>query len=912
MEKAAEFLEIRKVKKNQYFLHEGEPTGFFAGVIKGKVSIRKTHIFDKKSNQIVIKPLYKIIMIKKPSLGRSSRRMSSNAMFLKNSQDNDNSLDNRNIKNINNKIDKKDSFKKVSFLKKNSKTNFKKTFQKMKSSKITFGNSDERNNNFRIIKEIFDPEKYIVSEEELFRQGEGYCFGEWALIYREPRSASIYTLEDCVFFTLDEIHFKNSFLKSLNNSEYSKKKFALQNFLPFDMMDERQLSIYKNIVPITCKRNEIIFNEGDTSDSIYLIYLGSFTLEKKYGIKQFRVLNLERGSIVGLESIFEGEDSKYKCSLKLSCGFDVGLIFQLRINKLRPYIVNKMRVSFKTNYIVFLKSLNDLYNKNIFILQKMNKEKFEENNGEEGKNDFADLLSENDENVEYNGELFNKNWNSVLNIEPEDKYELLFKECLKKKLYDNHKKDGSLRIFSSKQKNKISEPTTNNNNNSNNLNINIIKYFKNNAKSDMEGINPKTTNSFWTKKLNNLNINEGTQSNRINEAIKQGKKKLNLTEIKKNNVLIEDNEEMGNKISFNDEESIFNNKEKIKKKKNNFNLKTKPLKINKNLLYDTNIIKDNIKNKSVKNNKYITIHFKNSLINNKKYFIQKDFSIINKLNKNIENKKEKKIKNQNSFKRNLSSKKLKNVPTLREYINDKNSLSRNNSLIQNNKNSSIEKNSFNNNNLNINSPISNVKEDKSLFQKINTSNPIKLNQKKQLFNIPLISGRESKKIKFSYEKDFKKAKNINFSNKKYCSIEQNHLTPLSLRTNKLVITFDKENNKSTNTINNNNKKYKIFNKDKIYQYIKNNNFTQRSKKVKKTINVDEHKNIYQELNLNNGFSVSYFEKINPINNINNFELTSKNRPFPSSLNPFKVSFDSGVFKIPLISSSIRIRKRIED
>jgi len=59
-------------------------------VIKGKVSIRKTHIFDKKSNQIVIKPLYKIVMIKKPTLGRSSRRMSSNAMFLKNSQDNDN------------------------------------------------------------------------------------------------------------------------------------------------------------------------------------------------------------------------------------------------------------------------------------------------------------------------------------------------------------------------------------------------------------------------------------------------------------------------------------------------------------------------------------------------------------------------------------------------------------------------------------------------------------------------------------------------------------------------------------------------------------------------------------------------------------------------------------------------------
>ena len=185
-----------------------------------------------------------------------------------------------------------------------------------------------RDSNYRIVKEYYDEDKYDFIEEELFRMGEGYCFGEWALIYKQPRSASIYTLEDCVFFTLDETPFKNSFLKSLNNSEFNKKKFALKNFLPFDMTDERQLSIYKNIVPINCKSNQIIFNEGDISDSIYLIYLGSFTLEKKYGYKQFSILNLEKGSIVGLETLFEGDTSKYKCSLKLSEGFDFGIIFQ--------------------------------------------------------------------------------------------------------------------------------------------------------------------------------------------------------------------------------------------------------------------------------------------------------------------------------------------------------------------------------------------------------------------------------------------------------------------------------------------------------------------------------------------------------------------------------------------------------
>jgi CRP-like cAMP-binding protein len=305
LEKAAENLQIRKVKKHQYFLHEGEPTGFFAGLIKGKVSIRKTHIINRITNEIIIKPLYKII--KQPSSPSKFRRLSSN--LLVSDQNSNNTKSKSSFKNKNkNEI----SPKKVSIMTKDKKEGMKKNYKKMQTtSKINFSNREERNNkNYRIVKESFDPQKYIVKEEELFRQSEGYCFGEWALIYKEPRAASVYTLEDCIFFILDEVHFKNSFLKSLNNSEYSKKKFALQHFLPFDMMVERQLSIYKNIVPITCKRNQIIFEENDISNCIYLVYLGGFTLEKKFGLKQFKILDLGRGSIVGLESIFDGENSK--------------------------------------------------------------------------------------------------------------------------------------------------------------------------------------------------------------------------------------------------------------------------------------------------------------------------------------------------------------------------------------------------------------------------------------------------------------------------------------------------------------------------------------------------------------------------------------------------------------------------
>ena len=285
MEKAAENLEIKFVPKNEYFIHEGEPSKFFAGLIKGKVSLKKTQIFNKQTNEIVIKPIFRAISNKRIITKKNTNRgrKSSKAIYATNS----------------NFFPRKSLCKKIS----------------IENNSIE-KNSNENGKDIKIVKENFDTDKYIIVEEELFREGEGYCFGEWALIYNQPRSASIYTLEDCVFFTLNEVFFKNSFLKCLNNSEATKKKFVIENLFPFELINDRQSNIYKNIIPINCTRDQIIFNENQNSDTLYLIYYGIFTYEKNFGDKKFNMLSLEKGSIVGLESLFEGEKSKYKCSLK--------------------------------------------------------------------------------------------------------------------------------------------------------------------------------------------------------------------------------------------------------------------------------------------------------------------------------------------------------------------------------------------------------------------------------------------------------------------------------------------------------------------------------------------------------------------------------------------------------------------
>ena len=862
-------------------------------------------------------------MLKKPSLGRNSQKMFVDSFFSKNinlnsqiyNNDNDNIFNNNNANNSNKNNSNTNLgklIKKESNNNNNSKPSMKKAFKRLKSTKFAFKNSEERNNqDFRIIKEIFDQEKYFVSEEELFRRGEGYCFGEWALIYREPRSASIYTLEDCVFFTLDEIHFRNSFLKSLNNSEYNKKKFALQNFLPFDMMDERQLSIYKNIVPITCSRNQVIFKEGDKSDSIYLIYCGSFTLEKKYVGKKFRVLNLEKGSIVGLESIFEGENSKFKCSLVLSNGLDVGLIFQLKINKLRPYIINKMKISFKTNYNVFLKSWNELYNKNVFIQQKIYKENKGDIFGEQNQNENLNLDNDNNE---LNNDLLNKNWDSVLNIKPEDKYEELFKDCLKQRAYKNYKKDGSLRIFSSRQKNKIYEHQDNNNkdndNNNNNSNkVNIIKYFKNNSKIDINNNNSKTANSCKNRKKKNLNI-EISEKTKNNKSLETFRNKLNLTDKKSNTILIDNEEKKEEK------NKIFQKSDTKRKIKNNYIINQKPLKLNKNLLFETN------NSKGInQRNKYVTIHFKNSnpIINNNKYLTKQEISIIKKLAQERMDKKEKdiifnniininEIKNKKYFNNNLNYINKKHNLKLREHKrNNKNKHSRNYTFFQNNKNSSLEKNSFYNNNINNPISIQNQNEKNNLYHKFYSTNSAKINKNKKLiFNDDIYPEGNLKKNKYLLESE--SAKNLSLSNSKCFILDKKNLSPMNLNKNNIFNTFDRDNNMLFEIQSSKNLKHNIFGNSKLYNIFKNNNLTQRNRKNKNNLFIEENKTILQQMDVNNGFSYPYFEKINPIDNINLLPISNKNKPFPSYTNLFKVSFDSGDFKIPLISSSIKLKK----
>ena len=460
------------------------------------------------------------------------------------------------------------------------------------------------------------------------------------------------------------------------------------------------------------------------------------------------------------------------------------------------------------------------------------------------------------------------------------------------------------RIFSSRQRNIIYEQNFKTNQR-NSKYINIIKYFQKNTKFGLESNIYKIMNSFRNEKIKYLNIYETFDNKSNNKLLKTIKNNTNFTDINTNKILIEDEEEIkqNNIILLNGKKLKFNNKN-FKDKKKNYISESNPLKLNKSLLFKSSLSKNNTPKNDFKRKKYITIHFKSHLS-----FKKNNIEVIKKLNKKRINTNENLKENNNMKPKNELKNINVNLDIQKQNIYSsfqldskykRDNFPRNNIISNNNNNIFIGKNTFKN--INLNSPIHFKKENKILFNEYNFSNPAKLKKKKKLFKEEIFSDRKSEE-KDLYEKE--NERNVNTKNKKYSNKMENYLTPMNIKTNHLLRNYNKHNIFNFNSENNKSKIINLFENNNIYKNMENNN---RYKKFNSFMNVGQNKDILQEMNINNGFSISYFEKISSNNNINSIQNINKNHLFPPAKNYFKFSFDSGVFKIPLIVSSKEIEK----
>jgi cGMP-dependent protein kinase len=137
--------------------------------------------------------------------------------------------------------------------------------------------------------------KVFVGLKEKALLGSGAFFGELALLYNAPRSASVVAEEDCELWYIDRNTFRESVEKTITKQIEENVKFIAKVPLFRNLTLEQQESIAGSLIPHKFNPNTVIVHEDDPADSLYIIKEGNLSVTKQG--KEIR--KLEQGDTFG-------------------------------------------------------------------------------------------------------------------------------------------------------------------------------------------------------------------------------------------------------------------------------------------------------------------------------------------------------------------------------------------------------------------------------------------------------------------------------------------------------------------------------------------------------------------------------------------------------------------------------------
>lgn len=169
--------------------------------------------------------------------------------------------------------------------------------------------------------------KYYFRDKLILK--EGSCFGEFGLLYNQPRGQTILSLEDTNLLEMNSQHFNLLFYEHMHKTENGRKS-TIMNLIPvFKKISKKNfIKFYKNFIFKKITKQNYIYKEGDDADSIFLIFSGRARLVKH----NYNLIYITKNDLVGLEAIeITNGTPKYKSSL---ITIDDCIIIRIRINVL--------------------------------------------------------------------------------------------------------------------------------------------------------------------------------------------------------------------------------------------------------------------------------------------------------------------------------------------------------------------------------------------------------------------------------------------------------------------------------------------------------------------------------------------------------------------------------------------------
>ena len=142
----------------------------------------------------------------------------------------------------------------------------------------------------------------IINEVKVNNLKPGDSFGELALIHDTPRSATVKSIINSSFWTLDRSAFR-SILEDLNMKNYQENKSFINSITLFDILSaDLKESLLHCLTSFNFASGEKIVNEGDPGNLLYIIKAGTVSCSQQG--KEIR--RMEKGDYFGDQALLYG------------------------------------------------------------------------------------------------------------------------------------------------------------------------------------------------------------------------------------------------------------------------------------------------------------------------------------------------------------------------------------------------------------------------------------------------------------------------------------------------------------------------------------------------------------------------------------------------------------------------------
>lgn len=137
---------------------------------------------------------------------------------------------------------------------------------------------------------------------------EGSAFGELALLYQSPRSATITALTVCTIWVLDQMTFKTIIMASAVKERNIRLNF-IDNIKVFEKMSRyEKIKLLDGLQVQYFQSEDVIVKEGDVGEYFYIVEEGSVECIKEEGQEVIR--ELTPGDYFGELALIEQEQKR--------------------------------------------------------------------------------------------------------------------------------------------------------------------------------------------------------------------------------------------------------------------------------------------------------------------------------------------------------------------------------------------------------------------------------------------------------------------------------------------------------------------------------------------------------------------------------------------------------------------------